>query len=178
VTTGFRRTRDGGAKARFSAEEAAVVRSLMTQLVDLLDDPDSDEPIPGLALSGNTSVSDDPVLARLFPDAYGDDDAAAAEFRRYTEASLRETKRGAADSVIETLKDGTDGTEVTLNAETAQAWLRALNDIRLALGTRLGITEDSDLRVMGMDADDPRTAALAAYDWLTHLQETLVHALW
>jgi hypothetical protein len=64
-----------------------------------------------------------------------------------------------------------------LDTADAQAWLRALNDLRLALGTRLEITEDSYERLAGLDWDDPRYAMFAIYDWLTLLQDTLVNSL-
>jgi hypothetical protein len=150
-----------------------VVRVLTGQLLDLIgkDEPKPDDGMPDLALSENRSISDDPVLARLFPDAYREDGEASAEFRRYTEAGLRAGKRANAEVVLRTLGEGG---EIVLDAEQAQAWLRALNDLRLALGTRLGVTEESPRQ---LDPDDPRSAPFAAYDWLTYLQESLVRAL-
>ena len=114
------------------------------------------------------------MLARLFPSAYPEDEKAAEEFRRYTEATLRDGKRDAA-TVLETLAPG----RVTLTPEQAHAWLRALNDVRLALGVRLDVTEDrSDEEIARMPEDDPRYPAFITYDWLTYLQDTLVRALW
>jgi hypothetical protein len=175
---GFTSASGGGARLRIGSEEAAVVRLLIGQLIDLIggdDEPKPYEGLPDIALSDNTSAPDDPVLARLFPDAYREDKDASAEFRRYTEASLRDGKRAAAETVLETLGDGG---EVLLDAEQAQAWLRALNDLRLALGTRLDITEETLEQMRDFDWDDPRNAGYAAYDWLTYLQESLVQAIW
>jgi hypothetical protein len=175
---GFSTASGGMICLRIGSEEAAVVRLLIDQLLDLLGDvgeSESFEGMPDLRLSENTSVPADPVLARLFPDAYREDQGASAEFRRYTEASLREGKRAAAQTVLQTLGEGG---EVFLDAEQAQAWLRALNDLRLALGTRLDITEEILEQMRTFDWDDPRNAGYAAYDWLTYLQESLVHALW
>lgn len=174
MSTAFRKARGGGVRARLGPEEATVVRALVNQLLDLIGvgEPKPDDGMPDLALSENSSISDDPVLARLFPDAYGEDEEASAEFRRYTEAGLRDGKRNNAELVLSTLGEGG---EVVLDAEQAQAWLRTLNDLRLALGTRLDITEETPRR---FDADDPRGAPFAAYDWLTYLQESLVHAIW
>ena len=73
---------------------------------------------------------------------------------------------------------GEDGGRVELTEEDAQVWLRALNDVRLALGVRLDITEDTAQRTQDLDPADPRSAYLWVYDWLTYLQETLVRALW
>src|SRR5262245_53321488 len=97
MSTGFRRTDDGGASLDLDSEEVSVIRTLIGQLLDLIGEPapKTFDGLPDLALSENTSVSDDPVLARLFPDAYRDDQDASAEFRRYTEAGLRDGKRAA-----------------------------------------------------------------------------------
>jgi hypothetical protein len=173
--TGFRKVHGGGVRATLSPDETAVVRILVGQLLELIgeaDEPKPDDGMPDLAFSENSSIPDDPVLARLFPDAYREDDEASAEFRRYTEVGLREGKRANAELVLRTLGEGG---EVVLDAEQAQAWLRALNDVRLALGTRLDITEDTP---RDLDADDPRSAPYDAYDWLAYLQESLVHAIW
>jgi Domain of unknown function (DUF2017) len=178
MTTGFTRTHGGGVLLTITPEEAAVVRSLVRQLLELMGGPrpkGRDDGLPDISLSDNTEAPEDPALARLFPDAYRDDGAAAAEFRRYTEAGLRDGKRAAAELVLTTLGDGG---LVELDAEQAQIWLRSLNDLRLALGTRLEITEESMERMGRLDWNDPRHAPYAAYDWLTYLQEDLVRALW
>jgi hypothetical protein len=175
---GFSSASGGRVCLRIGAEEAAVVRLLVGQLLDLIGEVDEAEKyagMPDIRFSDNTSASDDPVLARLFPDAYRDDQGASAEFRRYTETSLRDSKRTAAETVLATLGEGG---KIYLDAEQAQAWLRALNDLRLALGTRLDITEETLEQMRSFDWDDPRNAGYAAYDWLTYLQESLVHALW
>jgi hypothetical protein len=174
---GFSSAAGGRVHLSIGSEEAAVVRLLVGQLLDLIGEPREQQTVagmPDLRLSDNTWVPDDPVLARLFPDAYRDDRYASAEFRRYTEESLRDSKRAAAQTVLDTLGDG----DVILEADQAQAWLRSLNDLRLALGTRLDITEETLEKMGGFDWDDPRNAGYAAYDWLTYLQESLVHALW
>ena len=128
-----------------------------------------------LGQSGPATPPDDPVLARLLPDAYQDDSDAAGDFRRFTEQELRNGKAAAARTVLATLPE--DGGRVRLTEEEAQVWLRALNDVRLALGVRLSITEDFQARVQDLDPADPRSAYMWVYDWLTFLQETLVHAL-
>ena len=174
----FSRIHGGGVRVRMTREEASVVNALVTQLIDLLGGPAPsvrDDGLPDISFSDNTTVSDDPVLARLFPDAYRDAGAASAEFRRYTETSLRDGKRAAAELVLRTLGEGGD---IALDAEEAQVWLRALNDLRLALGTRLEITEGTAEQRPVLDWNDPRSAPFAAYDWLTYLQEDLVRALW
>jgi hypothetical protein len=127
------------------------------------------------ALSDSATPPDDPVLARLLPDAYPDDPAAAGEFRRYTESGLRSGKVAAARTVLDTLPE--DGGRVRLSADEAQAWLRSLNDIRLALGVRLEVTEDRQAMLERTGQGGAQAAGLWIYDWLTLLQETLVEAL-
>jgi uncharacterized protein DUF2017 len=129
-----------------------------------------------LGLSTSTTVPEDPVLARLLPDAYPDDAESASDFRRYTEQDLRSGKVAAARTVLATLPEG--GGQVRLSGDDAQVWLRAINDVRLALGVRLAITEDFEERMAQLEPDDPRSAYFWIYDWLTYLQETLVRAVW
>jgi len=117
----------------------------------------------------------DPALARLLPDAYRDDPDAAGEFRRFTEQSLRSAKQESARIVLDTLP--ADGGPVKLSGEQAQSWLRALNDVRLALGVRLGVTEEFEEQWQELDPVDPRWAAFEVYAWLGGVQESLVQAL-
>jgi hypothetical protein len=199
LMAGFRGTADG-ATARFAAAQAAIIRDLVGQVVELVsgespeatelgEDPGpdvrgglpADEPVGAedlaamVGLSENTEPPDDPVLARLFPDAYRDDSKASGEFRRYTEEGLRSGKVAAARTVLATLPP--NGGRIRLSEAEAQAWLRALNDVRLALGVRLGVTDDFDDQVADLEPDDPRSAYVGVYQWLAFLQETLVHAL-
>lgn len=162
-------------RLRLTADEVGIVRTLVEQLVSLIDErPDSEGELAGLGISERAETPDDPVLARLFPDAYREDSDAAGEFRRFTEAGLRDRKRTDAGVVLDGLRPG----EITLDDDQAHAWLRVLNDVRLALGTRLDITEESYERMAGLDPNDPQYAAYAVYDWLTVLQEGLVRSLW
>ncbi len=128
-----------------------------------------------LGEDGPTDPPDDPVLARLLPDAYRDDPAAAGEFRCFTEPDLRSAKVEAAQRVLGTLPER--GGRVRLSDSDAQAWLRSLNDVRLALGVRIDITEDYGQQLARVSRDDPAAAYLWVYDWLSVLLETLVHAL-
>lgn len=189
---GFRAVRGGGASATFVASQAGIIRSLVSQIAELVGgepgpgEPGLGEPGPGdpsmddlarlLGQTGPATPPDDPVLARLLPDAYADDAEAAGDFRRFTEQELRDGKAAAARTVLATLPE--DGGRIRLSDEEGQVWLRALNDVRLALGVRLSITEDFDARVADLDPADPRSAYMWIYDWLTFLQETLVRALW
>ena len=192
---GFRRT-TRGVSARFTSRQAGIIRNLVAQVAELVGGPGAAEPPPAgsqaepgaadgevlpvdlaaiLAMDGPAVPPEDPVLARLLPDAYGDDPDAAGEFRRYTEQGLRSGKVAAAQTVLATLPS--DGGRVRLSAGDAEAWLRSLNDVRLALGVVLGITEDYEHELSELDPEDPREAYLHVYDWLTFLQETLVRAL-
>lgn len=189
---GFRAVRGGGASATFVASQAGIIRSLVSQIAELVGgepgpgEPGLGEPGPGdpsmddlarlLGQTGPATPPDDPVLARLLPDAYADDAEAAGDFRRFTEQELRDGKAAAARTVLATLPE--DGGRIRLSDEEGQVWLRALNDVRLALGVRLSITEDFDARAADLDPADPRSAYMWIYDWLTFLQETLVRALW
>jgi hypothetical protein len=194
---GFRGTGEG-ATARFGAAQAAILRELVGEVAELIgvapDQADSPDSVPGeqagqpgdgpeepedldalIGLTENPQLPDDPVLARLLPDAYRDDPEASAEFRRYTEGGLRSEKAAAARTVLATLPPS--GGKVRLSGPESQAWLRALNDVRLALGTRLDVTEDPEEQAAGLEPDDPRAAALAVYQWLGILQESLIQAL-
>lgn len=183
MTRGFHRARGGRVTARLDRDEAEILRVLAGQLIELISaDAPEEDPDPlavelglsGLGAEGNTETPDDPVLARLFPDAY-EDTGESGEFRRFTEHGLRDGKRAAADLLITTVPD--HGGTVTLDDEQAQQWLRALNDMRLALGTRLGVTEEAHDEIAGMPPSDPRYPGFAAYDWLSFLQDTLVSSL-
>jgi hypothetical protein len=137
--------------------------------------PSPDELERMLSLSGNVELPDDPVLARLLPDAYSDDREASAEFRRYTEESLRAGKINSARAVLASLPAG--GGEVVLSEPECQQWLKALNDVRLALGVRLGITDENEDLMSSTPVDDPRSAYLWVYQWLAYLQDSLIESL-
>lgn len=123
----------------------------------------------------------DPALDRLLPDAHRGDDAVAAEFRRLTEEGLRQRKSANLDVAMERLAAASDD-QVALDEAQAPAFLMALTDVRLLLGERMGMrTEDDAERLHAamevIDDDDPLGYAMAWYDFLTWLQETLTQAL-
>ena len=195
----FRRSRHGLVSLDLQPVEADVLASLAREVLELLDVPQravdplqaelglSDLPAVadleagdgsfGEGVGGPSAPPEDDVLRRLLPDAYGSDDPrASAEFRRLTERGLRERKAAAARALLDSLAPvAGQGGRVQLDAEGARTWLSALNDIRLALGTRLGVTEDVDPQ--DLPEDDPDRYAWAVYDFTTHLQETLVRSL-
>src|SRR5690349_1263527 len=114
-----KRVRGGGVSVRLEPEESALVRALMEQLLALLEEdaPSQGDELAAVGISDRAAPPDDPVLARLFPDAYREDDGAAGEFRRYTELGLRDGKREAAQTVLKTLDRGR---ETVLDEEEAQ----------------------------------------------------------
>ena len=191
--SGFaRHRRSGHIIATFTGFEADLLRSLASQLVELLRNeaavPRHDvDPFEALMdFSGPTTEPEDPVLARLFPTAYRDDDEAAAEFRRYTESALRDGKAAGAASIIDTLEDaGLPGElteeglviDVEIDQDTAETWLRTFTDLRLALAIRLGVEEGDEDYWFSLPDDDPRSQAYDIYHWLGLLQETLVDAV-
>jgi len=179
-------------RAWLAAPEASLLRSLVGQVLTLIA-PDGDGPRtaswnnvadleaqldspPGKqGPAEELSTPDDPVLARLLPDGYRDDPDAAGEFRKYTEPGLRSAKQQAALQMLDSLPDA--GGRIQLTQEQAQAWLKALNDVRLALGVRLDVTEDFEQQWGKLKRDDPQWAAYEVYAWLGAVQESLVQAL-
>jgi hypothetical protein len=191
VSAFTRHRRSGAVIANFSGFEADLLRSLASQLVELLRNeaavPDDRDPFEALMdFSGPTSEPEDPVLARLFPTAYAEDEDAAAEFRRYTEGTLRDGKARSAAMVIDTLEEAGLPPELTeeglvidveLDEPTAETWMRSFTDIRLALATRLGVEDGDEDYWYALPEDDPRGQAHDIYEWVGYLQETLVGAL-
>jgi hypothetical protein len=166
---GFRRSGDD-VVAKFGLEDAELLATLARQVAVLI----ADRGEPG----------DDPVLDRLLPDAYRDSAEDAAEFRRFTESELGDQKVANALAIAESLdtSPGSKNVTVRLDAGDAMSWLRALTDIRLALGTRLGLTDEGvpDLGGSGSGSEhdaDQSALTYAIYSWLSAVQESLVHAV-
>jgi hypothetical protein len=176
-----------------SAYEVELLTSLVRQVVDLVSDgepegfatPDpTEDPFEALTAGlqadpDEPEVPDDPVLRRLFPNAYPHDADASSDFRRFTERGLRTTKVTDATVVLEDLAATQEGSvDLRVQPEGVEAWLRTLTSIRLAVATRLGVTdaESADL-VAQLDGSDPRSYMVSVYDWLGFAQETMVGAL-
>jgi Domain of unknown function (DUF2017) len=201
MARGFRR-KGSRANTRYVAQldplERATVAGLMDQVRELLDPP---APVPeggddfasivaGLGMGVTVAAEDqadldpdaarrDPALDRLLPTANRQDDEVAAEFRRLTETGLRQRKAGALETAADLLR-GED--RIRLDAAEARAVLTALTDVRLVLGERMGLRTDDDVDLLeaaaaDLDPDDPLAYALAIYDFLTWLQETLASAM-
>ena len=179
--------------ATLDPDERDLVATLMEQTAAILEPPTGgetgdaafDELVAGMSLgeeeAGPLDDEDrDPALDRLLPNANPADDAAAAEFRRLTEGGLRHRKAAVLARSVGLLRGS--GNEVALDADEAREFLTALTDVRLVLGDRLGLRDDEDLERLEAaaetgDAADPLAQALALYDFLTWLQETLATAL-
>jgi hypothetical protein len=186
--TPFRRERGGDDVLLVLPEhERALLMDLTRQVVQMLKHGDAA----------------DPAMVRLLPSAYPDDDEAAAEFRRFTADDLTGRKIAHAQAVLATLEapaaEGTTGTTGTtgtagdeptprrrgsrskgprpderrLDTAAQQAWLRSLTDLRLTLGTRLGITDEG----LPSGAESHLQAMHAVFDWLGYLQESLLQTL-
>lgn len=162
-----------------SESEKDVLINLSGQLIEILaervDMPNSDPLAAMVGITGHDSPPDDEVLLRLLPNAYADP-VDASEFRRYTESDLRSKKRQHAMAIRSGLME-MESRSILLDSESASAWLGGLNDIRLALGVRLEIDENSNERLELLNPDDPMHAVFAVYSWLGWLQESLILAL-
>ncbi|MGW2084834.1 DUF2017 domain-containing protein [Streptomyces sp. NPDC001880] len=189
----FEATPGGGAAVALDEVEIAILRSLAVQLLELIgpgDEPaEGTDPLAALFAEGPSEPPTDPALARLFPEAYGDEDSelrsASAEFRRFTENDLRARKRDDALAVVRTLDAlavAGDGSAVLeLTGDECRHWLGALNDLRLTIGTRLEVSDEdegeSGSSLYRLPDSDPRKPMVMAYLWLGALQETLVETL-
>lgn len=147
----IRRAADGGVRLDLADEERGLLRQVAEELRAVLEE----EP-------------EDPSLRRLFPTAHEDPER-EREYRELTRAQLVSGRRRALDVLW-----GTADRE-HLTPEEADGWLRALNDARLVLGTRLDVTEDFDWDAL--DTTTPRAQELALYAYLSWIQEELIGAL-
>jgi hypothetical protein len=133
----------------FSESEVELLRTLLTQYEDVIQQSDGD-----------------PALDRLFPTAYRDDPDAAAEFARYTRSGLVDHKSSAAGSIAAALARGGS---VSLEPDAAERWLPVLTDLRLIIAQRLGIVRDDD--------EVPDDSLGEVYHWLAQLQSYLIDAI-
>ncbi|GAA4408240.1 DUF2017 domain-containing protein [Fodinibacter luteus] len=200
MARGFRR-RGSGRGATYTAQldplERATIAGLMDQVHALLEPEPVTEGgdafasiVAGLGMGVTVAPEDqadldasaarrDPALDRLLPTANREDDEAAAEFRRLTETGLRHRKATVLETAAALLRAED---KVRLDEPQARALLTALTDVRLVLGERMGLRTDADVEALeaaapDLDPDDPLGYALAVYDFLTWLQETLASAM-
>jgi hypothetical protein len=145
--------RHGRVRLRLEQAEVTLLESLFAELTTMLSQEDE---------------SADPVVQRLFPAGYADDADAEADFRSLTHQALRSERMDRIELCAGEIARSRD---VDLSdPDTGERWIKALNDLRLALGTRLGVTED-DYAVR--PDDEPRLI----YHWLTAVQDSVVTAL-
>ncbi|MEO7124326.1 MAG: DUF2017 domain-containing protein [Lacisediminihabitans sp.] len=156
---------DGTVSAVLAIDEVAILVDLTGQISDLLQE----------------NPQDDDALRRLLPDAYPDDRAASAEFRRFTAPGLLDRKSATASVILSTLSNSNAAraesglgaeapTIVRLDPQQAQSWLTALGDLRLVIAARLGIVKDGD-------EGEPGAVMTEVYDWLGYVQGSLVEAM-
>ena len=163
--------------ATLERQEAQLLRALVGQIRDILAARAAEAPTDELAKitgirEGPSKPPDDRVLARLLPDYSRDDPELSSGLRTLHEPELIDAKSEVAAIVLQTCPSS--GGRVRLDREQAAAWLSALNDVRLALGTALEVTEDMP---DDLPPSDPRAPHLGVYHWLTYVQETLVQAM-
>lgn len=178
-TEGFKRHGDHSYVAQFADSEKEVLLNLCEQIIELLaerTDHGNDDPLAAMVgITSHDSPPEDDVLHRLLPNAYADS-VDSSEFRRYTESTLRAKKQAHAVVMRIHLKSSEDGT-VDLDHDNANAWLGAINDIRLALSVRLKVESNSNEHLEILAPDDPLRGVYAVYTWLGWLQESLLSAL-
>jgi len=179
VQHGFFRHGDNAYLANFTEAEREVLVNLAEQIIELLAervDHHNDDPLAAMVgITAHDTPPDDEVLLRLLPNAYADQ-VDASEFRRYTESTLRQKKQAHAMAMRMHLKAAVDGV-VELDHDSANAWLGAMNDVRLALGVRLKVEENTHQDLELLAPDDPMRGVYAVYSWLGWLQESLIDAL-
>jgi hypothetical protein len=174
----FERAKDGQLIVRLHPEEVALLHRLADELQELFDKSEASD-APGDSAGGDNE-SDQAVLARLFPRAYLDptEEAAEQEWQRFSNPDLVALRVSALRDLVDSLPvtERRDGrVEGKLDEEHVAAWLGVLNDARLAIGTRLGVTEDDDYTARS--PDDASYLAWQVYAWLTDLQADLIDVL-
>ena len=148
-----------GDKVRVNLEEneADLLRSIVGEMQQLL----------------GSEGREDPVLDRLFP-AVSDSDEEARAYEVMVGDELRSGKLESLAIVMETL--GERGpVEQDISLEATERWMIALTDLRLAIGTRVGVTEE--MMAAPLDPHDPNVGYLSVLHWLGWLQESLIETL-
>ena len=163
--------------------EATLLESLVEQYTGLLE---SDEQPPDAGdsfarwqaeLPGNDPLDQtDPVINRLFPDAYPQDPELSGEFRRLTQARQRSNRLSEAEPVLSALRDCDGGKHpVQVRVIELDCWLKTLTGVRLSLAVRLGISTPRDAEDLdALAEDDPRSYVYRVYEWLAYLIENLL----
>lgn len=174
-------------RSALASHEAALLESLVTSMVAMLEERESSSPadeleeITGLK-TGNSRPPEDETMKRLLPDFFrpqnehpagsGTAESLNSALRSLHEPDIITAKREAAQRVLETVPNG--GGKFELTTDDAHAWAAAVNDVRLALGTMLEIGPDG---TDGLPPEHPMSGHFDVYQWLTVLQEYLVLGL-
>ncbi|HME47353.1 DUF2017 domain-containing protein [Mycobacterium sp.] len=174
-------------RSALASHEASLLHNLVASLLAMLEDRESSAPsdelqaITGIR-TGNSRRPEDATMARLLPDFYRSErshpagsanaESLNAALRSLHEPAIIDAKREAAQRLLRTIPQG--GGRFELTKDDANAWIAAVNDVRLALGTMLGIGPDGPDR---LPDDHPLAGHLDVYQWLTVMQEYLVVAL-
>jgi len=164
VSARFARRRDGRVDLTLERAEADLIRGLPEQLLALYE-----------------GERTDPARQRLFPRAYLDptEEEAETQWENLVHPDLLAGRLAALQQLSASLDAAEparrDRVVVHIQPDDINAWLSVLNDARLALGSRLGVNEDTDL--MQLDPSDADAAGKAAYAWLTYLEGELVETL-
>jgi hypothetical protein len=141
-------------KLNLPGPEREVILVLCGQLKDLISTPPD---------------AHDERMTRLFPTAYADDPERDAEYRHYMHDELVTSRLASIEMVEETVAMS------ELSESQLMGWMRAVNSIRLVLGTLLDVSEETD--VAGIDDDHPDIGHYALYAYLSALLEEIVAAL-
>jgi Domain of unknown function (DUF2017) len=178
-------------RSALAPHEAALLKNLVSSMIGVLDERESSSPsdeleeITGIK-TGNTEPPGDPTLRRLLPDFHKPDDddyeldldasdSLNAALRSLHEPEIIDAKRVAAQQLLDTLPE--NGGRFELTEEGANAWIAAVNDVRLSLGVMLDIGPEGPGGADRLPADHPLAAHFDVYQWLTVLQEYLVLVL-
>ncbi|WNG86115.1 DUF2017 domain-containing protein [Mycobacterium sp. ITM-2016-00317] len=174
-------------RSALAAHESELLSSLVTSLLGMLDARESSGPVDELAeitgmRTGNSVPPQDDTLKRLLPDFYrlatehpagsGPAESLNSALRSLHEPAIIDAKREAAQRLLDTVPAA--GGKFELSEDDAHAWASSVNDVRLALGTMLGVGSDIPDRLPG---DHPMAGHLDVYQWLTVMQEYLVICL-
>ncbi len=174
-------------RSTLAPHEAALLQNLASSMVGMLEERESSAPadeleeITGIR-TGNSSPPEDETMKRLLPDFFRPQtdhpagsnaaDSLNSALRSLHEPEIINAKRDAAQRLLNTLPR--DGGRLELVEDDAHAWAAAVNDMRLALGTMLGVTPNGPHE---LPPDHPMAGHLDVYQWLTVLQEYLVLGL-
>lgn len=168
---GFSR-RGRGLQIKLRRNEAVVLHVMIGELIEVVN------PLCQPSPNGEpTPPPSDPAMARLFPNAYRDDQDASDEFRHFTQADQAGAKVAAARAVTADIEGADDGW-VSLPPENADAWAITLTNLRLMLAASLGIVDQLDAdQLADLAQDDPLAPSAAIYDWCGWLLESLIECL-